>query len=163
MMKPIKDFEGYYITEDGRVWSTTSNKYLSPRTDGRGYLAVRLYNDGKAVEQKIHRLVADAFIPNPYGYTEVNHLDENKQNNNAANLEWCSHKDNCNYGTRTLRQSKKISKRVQQLDLSGKLIKEWDSLSQVSKTLNTSINSIWQCCNGISKQSNGYIWRYVKQ
>ena len=69
--------------------------------DGRGYLFVHLTNGkGKLKNEKIHRLVAKAFIPNPDNLPEVNHIDENKYNNCVDNLEWCSVKYNRNYGTR---------------------------------------------------------------
>lgn len=98
-MVEIKDFSGYYVDENGNVFSAKTNKYLSPCKDKYGYLFVMLYKDKKQFCQKIHRLVAKAFIPNPNGYLQVNHKNENKTDNRVENLEWCTAKYNINYGT----------------------------------------------------------------
>ncbi len=71
-----------------------------------GYKRINLYKNGKMKHYLVHRLVAIAFLPNPNGYKEVNHIDENKANNMISNLEWCSSKYNVNYGTRNERASK---------------------------------------------------------
>lgn len=107
---PIAGYEGLYEVSDlGRVRSLVrrNNRWkpgvLKPRKDRRGYLHVRLYKDGKVKDMSVHRLVAEAFIPNPLNLETVNHKDENKQNNAGSNLEWMSVADNINYGTRNRR------------------------------------------------------------
>lgn len=103
-MVDIKGYEGQYaITKDGQVWSHKRKKFLSIIIDSWGYGKVNLSKKGKVKAHKIHRLVAEAYIPNPNNLRDVNHLDENKLNNSINNLCWCSHKDNCNYGTRNQR------------------------------------------------------------
>jgi hypothetical protein len=82
--------------------------------------------NGKSTNHKVHRLVAQAFIPNPNNLSDVNHKDENRKNNNVENLEWMSHVDNCNYGTRNERSKVKRSKPVQQLDADGNVVKTAD-------------------------------------
>lgn len=101
-MKDIKGFEGKYaVTEDGRVWSHITNKWLSLRGSGkmnkirirkRGYRTVALIDGkpGKYAYFYVHRLVAQHFIPNPFGYKTVNHKDGDQMNNRVENLEWCS-------------------------------------------------------------------------
>lgn len=108
--KQIKGYEGKYeVSNYGKVRSLNFNnikhkiKLLKPLDNGRGYLQIRI--SGKWY--KIHRLVAEAFIPNPCNYSEINHKDENKLNNRVNNLEWCSRKYNINYGSRNLKQSLK--------------------------------------------------------
>ena len=91
---PIVDYEGYYITTDGRVWSEKSKKFLSQFPHKNGYLLCDLYHDGKRKQHKIHRLVALTFIPNPENKPQVNHIDGNKANNHIDNLEWASAKEN---------------------------------------------------------------------
>ena len=104
VMKDIKDYEGLYaITSCGQVWSYKRKRFLKPIVDAFGYARVNLSKNGKVKAHKIHRLVAEAYIPTPLGLRDVNHLDENKLNNSCLNLEWLSHKDNCNYGTRNKR------------------------------------------------------------
>ena len=98
-IREVQDVSGYYITKDGKVWSSKRNKWLRPVKTPHGYLEIGL--GGKT--KKIHRLVATAFIPNPHNYPQINHKDEVKTNNNADNLEWCTAKYNSNYGTRTQR------------------------------------------------------------
>lgn len=102
ILKDIEGYEGrYQISDTGQVYSLVSKKYRKLQDDGRGYLFVRLTNGkGTVKNEKIHRLVAQAFIPNLDNLPEVNHIDENKYNNCVDNLEWCSVKYNRNYGTR---------------------------------------------------------------
>lgn len=102
--KPVKGFEGLYdISSEGRVWSYYSNKILKPSVDIGGYLFFDFRKDGKRYNKKVHRLVAEAFIPNPYNKPQINHLDENPKNNNVSNLEWVTQKENNNYGNHTKR------------------------------------------------------------
>jgi len=93
--KDIQGYEGLYkVSSIGRIMSNHTNKkgegwqILSGYTDTKGYQRIGLYKNGLTINQKIHRLVARAFIPNPDNKAEVNHKDSNKQNNNAENLEW---------------------------------------------------------------------------
>lgn len=98
MIKDIKEFEGLYqITDDGRVYSIRKDKYLKPRKDKDGYLLVNLYKDKKQYTRKVHRLVAEAFIDNPEGKSDVNHIDCQRDNNSVSNLEWVTHRENIIY------------------------------------------------------------------
>lgn len=97
--KPIKDFEGYEVSNMGNVRSlnykrTGEIKILKPQKDKNGYLIVNLYKNRKLFHKKVHRLVAGAFIPNPKRKTQVNHKDGDKQNNKISNLEWTTCKEN---------------------------------------------------------------------
>ena len=84
------------------------------------YCYVHLFDkDGTSTNHKVHRLVAKAFVPNPDNLNEVNHIDEDKDNNRADNLEWCKHVDNCNHGTRNERSAVKRGIQVEQLTLDG--------------------------------------------
>ena len=95
MIKDIKDFIGLYqITDEGQVYSIRSKKFLKPTPDKDGYLQVKLYKDKKQYTRKVHRLVAEAFIDNPEGKKEVNHIDCRRDNNCVSNLEWVSHREN---------------------------------------------------------------------
>lgn len=102
--KDVVGYEGLYqISNLGRVKSVRQNKLMSLKRC-QGYLRVGLRHRGK--EQRsyfVHRLVAEAFIPNPHNYPQINHKDECRTNNNVENLEWCTAKYNCNYGTHTLK------------------------------------------------------------
>lgn len=111
--KPIKGLEGLYeISSKGRVKSLArqagnvykKEKIVKPRKDIGGYLSVSIGLPCKYYNKRLHRLVAEAFIPNPSNLPQVNHLDEDKSNNCVDNLEWCSARYNMNYGTAKMRK-----------------------------------------------------------
>lgn len=97
--KTIKGFPDYLITDSGKVYSLKSKKWLKTVLSGSGYQRVWLYNDNGGIRKAVHRLVAEAFIPNPHKLPEINHIDEDKNNNSVENLEWCTHRYNSTYGT----------------------------------------------------------------
>jgi len=101
----INGFENYLIYEDGRVYSkkrnTTNGGFLKPRTDTHGYLRLYLCKDGKPTNKKIHRLIAEHYIPNPHNYPCVDHIDRDRQNNSLDNLRWVTFQmNNQNMGLR---------------------------------------------------------------
>lgn len=119
--KDIKGYEGeYQISNKGRIKSIRYivkydgivEKIMKPGNNGRGYLTTMIGRGGNTKSVKIHRLVAEAFIPNPYGLPEVNHIDGNKENNNVYNLEWVSHQDNMRhaYKTNLMKQKSRLSR-----------------------------------------------------
>ena len=102
-MKPIAHFEGRYeIAEDGSVLNLANNTLLSASLNPNGYLKVGLA-DGKGGHKQysVHSLVARHYIPNPYGYSQINHKDGNKRNNHINNLEWCSCAQNAQHALET--------------------------------------------------------------
>ncbi len=104
--RPIEGYEGLYeISSYGRVKSLKNSIILRPKKEPTGYLRCNLYLNKNVKTVSIHRLVAQAFIPNPDNLPEVNHKDEDKTNNKVDNLEWCDHKYNSNYGTRKERSA----------------------------------------------------------
>lgn len=92
--KPIKDYPHLLISRTGRVWSTTYDKELRPHLTNRGYLRVNLSKDKTVKRVSVHRLVAEAFIPNPGNLPAVDHIDGNKLNNHVENLQWITQSDN---------------------------------------------------------------------
>lgn len=187
--KPVVGYEGLYeVSNFGRV------KALEKvRVSGRGYGLIRVYpekimktsdkaiyqkvvlrKDGKEKLKSVHRLVADAFIPNPDNLPQVNHKDENKHNNHVDNLEWCTCRYNVNYGTCNDRRFEKHSKRaVAQYTLDGKLVAIYPSIGKASKSTGINSGGILYCCNGghFNKSKGiwqnddsckGYRWQYVK-
>ena len=175
--KSIHGYEGLYeISNNGQVkmlgrikkyrWGNTS--YVEPKTIAQclvcGYKKVKLRGyDGKTKMYSVHRLVAETFIPNPHNYPQVNHKDENKSNNNVDNLEWCTAKYNANYGTGIKRCTLARLKPILQFSKDGEFIRKWDSMKDVVNSLGISYSRISQACNGITKTSCGYIWKFSKK
>ena len=161
--KTIEGFEDYEISSDGQVYSHKSNKILSPNKSKKGYLQVSLYNNGKERKKLIHRLVAEAFITNPDNLPEVNHIDENKHNNNISNLEWCTRLYNMNYGTRNKKASEALSKPIAAYTKSGELVAEYPSLTAAAEAMRVTSVAICNCLTGRAKTSAGYIWKYLEK
>ena len=169
--KAIDGYEGLYqVSNLGRVKSLKcgKEKILKPGKNTGGYLHVDLYKDGHEKTVKIHRLVAEAFIPNPNNLDTINHKDEDKTNNTVSNLEWMSQKDNINYGTRNKRLSEaninhpSLSKQVQMFDKkTGELLATFPSIREAERVTGINKGHISQCCNGKRKSAGGYVWRYA--
>ena len=101
-MKEIKNFEELYqVNELGQIWSIKNKKYLKQTLCKNGYLYVGLHKNKIRKNILVHRIVAEAFIPNPKRLPEVNHIDGNKQNNSVDNLEWCTRSQNTSHAFKT--------------------------------------------------------------
>lgn len=158
--KDIKGYEGLYqVSNEGRVKSFYTNKILTPVDDGQGYLRVRLYKNKEWKSIRVHRLVANAFISNPYNKPQINHKDENPSNNCVENLEWCTAKENCNYGNHNLRMA--LSQSIPVIAYDGENRIEFVSCSSASRTMGIQSSHICECCNGKRKTAGGYRWEYA--
>lgn len=179
----INGFPNYIVYEDGTVINTTTNRVMKQREIRGGYMGVGLSSSGKQKLFPIHRLVAVAFVPNPNNYPCVNHKDENKKNNNADNLEWCTQQYNINYGTANERRLKssmwyrksekakmigialgeRSGRRVEQLTLDGKHVALYQSARKAS--IETGINHCYLCQSAREprRTAGGYKWKYVKE
>ena len=171
----IKDFENYEVTNTGEVINTKSGKVLKQYKSPDGYLEVYLYKDGKRKYKLVHRLVAEAFIPNPDNLSEVNHRDEDKTNNfvflnedgsvdeGKSNLEWCTRQYNHDYGTRNKRTGISNRKTVYQYTIDGQFLKKWSSIAEIERELGYRNNYISECCNGKYHTAYGFKWLYAIQ
>lgn len=143
--KDIAGYEGYQISNHGRVKSHYKTaRILKPYLNTDGYLNI----DIKKKQYKVHRLVAEAFIPNPENLPQVNHKDENKTNNNVTNLEWCTAEYNINYS-----HSKQI--------ICIETGQTYSSIKDAALQLNLNSSYISNACKGRYKTAYGYTWRYV--
>ena len=157
-MKDIKGYEGLYaITSCGKVWSYRSNRFLIPRIVN-GYSQVTLRKNSKGKSYYIHRLVAEAYIPNPENKSQVNHINEIKSHNYIANLEWVTPKENMNFGTRKERANRATAKKVYCVEID----KIFDSVSSAAKEIGCSAGNISNCLKGRYKTCAGYHWEYAQ-
>lgn len=159
MWKDIPNYENLYeINEIGTIRNKKRNKIIRTSINEKGYVKVVLSKDNKQHKTGVHRLVALTFIPNPNNYKEVNHIDENKQNNNINNLEWCSRKQNIEH---SIKSGKFKITRVSQFDLNGNKIKEFSSCSQAERETGIPRTHICKCVLGRYgfKTAGGYIWK----
>lgn len=180
--KDIEGFEGLYqVSNLGRVKSlerynigiknkSINERYLKQSPDGNGYLMVWLYKGTKRKTMKVHRLVAEAFIPNPKQKPQIDHINAIRQDNRVENLRWCTEKENSNNPITARRNGEShfstkssCSIRVGQYTLEGELIKEWGCINDVERELNISHAHIIGCCKGYKykKSAGGFIWRYL--
>ena len=158
-MKDIKGYEGLYaMTSCGKVWRYKRQKFLKPVDNGIGYLKVGLCKEGKKEYRFVHRLVAEAYIPNPENKTDVNHKNEIKTDNYVNNLEWTTHKENMNYGNRNAKIAAKLSKPVYCVELN----KVFPSTAEAGRQLRIGNSHISKCCRGILKTCGGYHWNYLQ-
>ena len=150
----------YQVSNQGRVWSVVSQRYLKPRLTNNGYCVVQLRTlNGKQKNEFVHRLVALAFIENPNNLPQVNHKDENKQNCNVDNLEWCDAKYNTNYGTRNLRAAQSLYKKVYCVELD----RIFNSIKEAGEVLHINRNNITEVCKGRRETCGGYHWQYWEE
>ena len=161
----IKGYEGKYkVSNQGRVYSIRSNKYLAIGNNRKGYLYVRLWKDNIEKKEYIHRLVARHFIPNPNNLPQVNHKDENKENNRVENLEWCDAKYNNNYGSHSKRVAEgylnggKNCYKVKQFSLEGEYIATYRSMREAERLNNLANGSLSAYFKNHYSQWGGYKW-----
>lgn len=164
LWKDIEGYEGYYkISSNGEVYSIKSQRLKKQFKASGGYCKVLLKVNQKQKAVSVHRLVAKAFIPNPYDLPEVNHKDEDKSNNNVNNLEWCTHFYNMHYGTGIARQkAAQHCKAVEYFDLTtNKTLGTFPSIHAACENLNISQGNLSKVCRGTRKSLKGYGWRYA--
>nr|DAJ02249.1 MAG TPA: homing endonuclease [Caudoviricetes sp.]DAM42420.1 MAG TPA: homing endonuclease [Caudoviricetes sp.] len=162
--KDIKEYEGLYqVSNLGRVKRVTTGRILKGSKDRGGYLVVNLSKNNSGSMKKIHRLVAQAFIPNPENKAEINHIDEDKTNNMLSNLDWMTRKENNNHGTRTDRMAKTRSIPIIAINLKTNESTEFYGASECARKLGLHQPSITHVLNGRRKQTGGYTFKYKEE
>lgn len=171
--KDIKGYEGLYqVSNLGRVKSMLRKVphlggyrtiperivkfYLSSTT---GYYMIKLCKNNIYKLYLVHRLVAEAFVSNPNNWPYINHKDEDRTNNKATNLEWCTPNYNIEYSHVREKSINKISIPVEQYDYDGNLIATYKSSVDAGKTLDVAPSSIRRCCNGEIGSVKGFLWK----
>ena len=168
IFKEIKNYENYLVSNYGTI-KRKNGKEIKP-FESNGYNRVRLYKNGKQKNFKVHRLVAEAFIPNPKNLKFVNHKNEIKNDNLVENLEWCDFKYNLNYGTcqkrkgetlkKLLINRKDLSKQVYQYNKQKELVGIYPSIQEASRQTGILYSLISKCCNNHLRQTHKYIWKF---
>lgn len=185
--RPVVGWEGLYeVSNHGQVQSIECDtiryrngkpltyhkrgKVIKGKVMPNGYIMVRLHKDGEETNALAHRLVAQAFIPNPDNLPEVNHKDEDTTNNRVDNLEWCSSKYNSNYGVGSLVRYQQKSYRVARIDKDGNILREYPSLLEAARQTGEAIRTIrMQCTKKTKLKSESkksklvfYRWKFIE-
>ena len=159
--KDIEGYEGrYQVSNLGRVKRVTTGRILKGGKNTCGYLKVQLYKNGSKSDKTIHRLVAQAFIPNPENKLEINHIDEYKTNNVVSNIEWATRKENINHGTRNERVSKTMSISIIATNLKTGEYREFYGTRECARQLGLHNQGITHVLKGRRKQTGGYTFKY---
>lgn len=178
--KDIAGYEGLYqVSNLGRVRSFgryvknrsklvyKPEKLLQPAKDSYGYFVVGLCKNGKAKNFKVHRLVAQTFMHNPENKETVNHINGNKEDNRAENLEFCTNEENLQHafslgltGGEHFKNNKR-STAVAQYDKNMRLVKTYPSIREAERQTGVHNQSIVKCCKGKVKTAGGYVWKYA--
>ena len=167
----------YFVSDSGNVFSLGNNssktgwrrwRKLSITMSHNGYCRVILRKNNKAIICRVHRLVAQCFIPNPNNLPQVNHKDENKKNNSVKNLEWCTALYNVQYSAsrrrHKIQRGSKLKRLILQFDRSGKFISKFNSIYDAERKtglfyLNKKFRS--HVDNNNPKILYGYIWKEI--
>lgn len=178
--KPIKDYEDLYeISNYGKIrskdrivyqknrWNndiiqfTYKGKMLNTKINKNEYVQVHLTKNKKQKRYLVHRLVAEAFIPNPRNKPQVNHINCIKSDNRVDNLEWNTPQENTRHAIKNNRR-KLATIKINQYDIQGNFIRQWNSMMEAAKQYNTTKQNIWLCCNKNNRKiAVGYKWEYV--
>ena len=162
MWKAIPNYEGLYeVGDNGQVRSLhnryKNKEFLKQSVGSRGYLLVTLCKNGVQKTINVHRIVANAFVPNPNNLPCVNHKDENKENNSASNLEWCSYYYNNTYGERLTKSALKRGKPV--ICIENQHV--YPNAHVAHKETGIQQSSISNCCNGKAITAGGFHWFFL--
>ena len=176
LVKPVVGFEElYYVTSDGKVFSKDrivhakngkilhfKGREIKQFKNPNGYPIVGLHRDGKMLTRTVHRIVAEAFLPNPLNLPQINHKDEGRTNNHVENLEWCSAKYNTNYGTGMERMAAKRRNAIACYTKDGVLVYEFPSEKSAAKHFGVSLNAVSAALRkGEPYTCVGLYWKYV--
>lgn len=173
MFQLIKDFPNYRIHSNGLIESCIERGSNLPTSEWRelkqiydkacGYMIVTLCKEGKKKNKRVHRLLCEAFLPNPHNKKHVNHIDGNKLNNYLTNLEWNTPKENAIHAVRTglcdeRRKAQELS--VIQYSLEGDYINTHVSIHQAGRNTGVNYQNIHKVCKGMRNHAGGFKWKY---
>jgi len=168
--RPVLGYEDLYLVNRvGQVYSIRNQMVLKPSANERGYLRVCLQSKGDKKWAKVHRIVAQSFIPNLEGKPTVDHINGIRDDNRVENLRWATMKEQ-QTSTRRDRASKtmrasassiKKKRRVVQLNKAGVVVAVHDGMHDAARSVGGSCGNIYLCCNGKRKSCGGYAFQYA--
>ena len=173
--KDIKGYERLYqVSNLGKIKSlnynhTKEEKIRKLDKSNKGYLSILLCNNNGKKKYNVHRLVAEAFIPNPDNLPQVNHIDGNKENNQVNNLEWCTNGYNEAHAYKLGLKSKNygskngMAKAVLQFDLDNNFIDEYKTIEEAHQKTKIAVDTIIRSCKNRTKKHNKYIFKYKEE
>lgn len=158
LFKPIPNFERYYISKNGQIFSNHKHKMLKP-TIKNGYQTIGLSKDNVVKYISVSRLVAMTYIPNPNKYPIVNHINENKLDNRVQNLEWCTQKHNVLHSQKSQNCHKRT---VRKFSKNKILLEIYPSVKEAAKSVKLTSDSIVKVCRKKNKTAGGFYWEYAE-
>lgn len=176
LVKPVVGFEElYYVTSDGKVFSKDrivhakngkilhlKGREIKQLKNSNGYPMVGLHRNGVVKYKTVHRIVAEAFLPNPLNLPQINHKDEGRTNNHVENLEWCSAKYNTNYGTGMERMAAKRRNVIACYTIDGVLVYEFPSETSAAEHFGVSTSAVSAALRkGEPYTCAGLYWKYI--
>lgn len=163
MYKQISEYPNYSVTKGGVIFNNTTRKILKQHKKNSGYWQVCLFDDfHKRHYVSVHRVVAAAYCDNPENKAEVNHIDGNKDNNHASNLEWVTRNENLKHAfAKGIKANDTSAKGVvgTKITTGEKVI--FESIYAAAKKLRISQGNICMCCRGQRPYAGGYVWAYI--
>lgn len=162
-LKPIPGYQTYFASDDGNIYRKLPGGDFVMKKPGhqtKRYLIMSLSENGRVKSYRLHRLIALAWIPNPKNLPEVNHIDENKKNNDASNLEWCTRLQNIQHSKNSI---KRFTKPVIQSDFTGKYMGRYRSIVEAAEKTGIGKRVIAAVCKGDGRSAGGFLWHFENE
>lgn len=174
--KAINGYDAYEVSNLGNIRNKETMRILKPRKDKGGYLQINLYRNKAGKTEKVHRLVAFAFIPKIDCKDHIDHINGNRSDNKSTNLRWCSLAENNGFPLARKHRSERSRKnvgnyrpsgfikpcrKVLQYSQSGRFIREWSSGFEAAKSIGFSSSTLFKACNDQRKSAGGYKWKFA--